>query len=135
MLNSMGARVTDHVWILLSILFTTCSQVLIKWQVSHLGKFPEATTARFQYLAEVLLRPWILVAFVSTFLAGATWMVALGKFEISYAFPFYALNFLLIFLAGIFLFSEPLTGSKIIGLILILAGVVVLSGGAAGHAP
>jgi len=131
MLNTTGPRAIDHIWILLSILFTACSQLLIKWQVSHVGSLPAGTAERLHYLFELFTRPWIIAALVSTFLAGVTWMVALGKFELSYAFPFYALNFLIVFLAGIFLFSETFTLAKVAGLSLILVGVVVLASNSA----
>jgi multidrug transporter EmrE-like cation transporter len=132
MLNSAESRVLDHAWIFLSILFTACSQLLIKWQVSQVGALPAGTGDRLHYMIELFTRPWILVALASTFLAGVTWMIALGKFELSYAFPFYALNFLIIFMSGIFFFAESLTVPKVVGLLLILVGTVVLAGGGNG---
>ena len=129
MIDSTGTKLIDHLWIFLSVLFTACSQLLIKWQVSQVGSLPAGTMQRLHYLFELFTRPWIVVALVSTFLAGVTWMIALGKFELSYAFPFYALNFLVVFLAGIFLFSEAVTAGKMAGLALIMIGVAVLASG------
>lgn len=127
-MNAPESRVIDHAWIVLSILFTACSQLLIKWQVGEAGALP-AGGNRLQYFLDLFMRPWILVALASTFLAGVTWMVALGKFELSYAFPFYALNYIIVFFAGALLFSEPLTAAKLAGLAMIVGGVAVLGFG------
>lgn len=127
-MNPPEPRSIDHAWIAASILFTACSQLIIKWQVGDAGPLP-TTGDRLQYFVDLFMRPWILVALASTFLAGITWMVALGKFELSYAFPFYALNFIIVFFASAMLFSEPLSPAKLVGLALIVAGVAVLGFG------
>jgi multidrug transporter EmrE-like cation transporter len=127
-MNATEPRTIDHVWIAVSILFTACSQLLIKWQVGEAGPLPVGGD-RLQYFVDLFMRPWIVVALGSTFLAGVTWMVALGKFELSYAFPFYALNFIIVFFASAMLFSEPLSPAKLMGLALIVAGVAVLGFG------
>ena len=127
-MNAPESRLIDHAWIATSILFTTCSQLLIKWQVVEAGPLPVAGD-RLQYFVALFMRPWIVVALASTFLAGVSWMVALGKFELSYAFPFCALNFIIVFFASAMLFSEPLSPAKLAGLALIVAGVAVLGFG------
>jgi multidrug transporter EmrE-like cation transporter len=59
--------------------------------------------------------------------AALAWMAALSKFELSYAYPFTSLNFVLIVLISIVAFGETMDIYKIAGLGLILTGVYVLS--------
>lgn len=49
------------------------------------------------------------------------------KFEISYAYPFMSSAFVLVFILSVFLFQETITWQKIIGLLLIVAGIIVTS--------
>ena len=49
------------------------------------------------------------------------------KFDISYAYPFMSSAFVLVFLISVILFNEAITWNKVIGLLLIVAGIVVTS--------
>ena len=51
------------------------------------------------------------------------------KFEISYAYPFVSLNYILVLLAGFFLFNESLTLTKIVGSLIVIVGVVLIAKG------
>ncbi|HVI25740.1 MAG TPA: hypothetical protein VM576_06050 [Xanthomonadaceae bacterium] len=126
---SQPPKALDHVWILATILFTVSSQLLIKWQVGLAGTLPASTHDRVVYVASLFLRPWVIVAVASTFMAGVTWMIALGKFDLSYAFPFSALTFPLVLAAGFLFFAEPVTMHKLVGLALIMIGVAVIGAG------
>jgi multidrug transporter EmrE-like cation transporter len=115
-------------WILVAatVLLTALGQVLIKWQAGKMG--PGTAGAGLSSLMrglQLLLNPWVLAGLLSAFLASACWMVAMTRLELSEAYPFTALNFVLILLAGHYLFSEPVTWGKAIGTLLIVAGVVV----------
>jgi multidrug transporter EmrE-like cation transporter len=68
-------------------------------------------------------------ALAASFGAGISWMMAMTKFEISYAYPFIGLNFILVTLSGVLLFGESLTLSKVFGTLLIVTGIVVVARG------
>lgn len=81
---------------------------------------------KFLFVGHLLLKPWVISALIATFLAGISWMMALTKFEISYAFPWTAINFVLVFLMAAVLFGEAINVYKIIGMALVVAGIVLL---------
>jgi len=81
------------------------------------------------FLLKLLINPWIFSGFVAAFLASLAWMAAMTKFDISHAYPFMSLNFVLVILAGGLLFHEAITAYKLMGLGLIVAGIVVGSKG------
>jgi multidrug transporter EmrE-like cation transporter len=56
-------------------------------------------------------------------------MAALTKLDLSHAYPFVGLTFVLVALASAWAFHEPLTGLKIAGIALICIGVVIGSQG------
>jgi multidrug transporter EmrE-like cation transporter len=51
------------------------------------------------------------------------------KFELSYAYPFMGLTFVLVFVASVFLFAESVTIYKVLGLALIVLGIIIASRG------
>ena len=56
-------------------------------------------------------------------------MVAMSRLELSRAYPFMALNFLLVGALAVPMFGESLTRGKIAGIGLVIVGLIVLSRG------
>ena len=56
-------------------------------------------------------------------------MAAMTKFEISHAYPFMSLNFVLVLLLSAVFFNETITLLKVAGLALIILGIIVGSQG------
>ncbi|HLR62001.1 MAG TPA: EamA family transporter [Lentibacillus sp.] len=116
-----------YLYIFGTVIFTVYGQLVLKWQVDQAGTLPEALWDKFLFLLQLLLNPWIISGFASAFLAALCWMAAMTKFNISFAYPFMSLSFILVFLLSAILFGDPVTVHKIVGLGLIVAGIVVTS--------
>ncbi|WP_313801722.1 EamA family transporter [Cytobacillus sp.] len=115
------------IYIIGTIVFTVYGQIVLKWRMQIYNELPVNIVEKVIYLIKLLLDPFILSGFISAFIASLFWMVAMTKFEISYAYPFTSLSFVLVFIISIFLFSETVSVGKIIGLLLVVAGVIVTS--------
>ena len=59
------------------------------------------------------------------FLSTVLWVVVLRNTDISKAYPFFALGFVLIPIAGCILFEESLSHLQILGILLITIGVIL----------
>lgn len=119
----------DHGYILLTVLFTVYSQLIMRWQVVRAGALPDGYHEKIWFLVQLLVNPWVLSGIVATFFAGLAWMMAMTKFELSYAYPFISLNYVLVFIAGAALFHEAVTAPKLFGVAFIIVGIVILSRG------
>ncbi|MEO8839529.1 MAG: EamA family transporter [Herbaspirillum sp.] len=116
--------------VLFTVLLTTYGQLVLKWQVSLPYRAPAFAWARdWPPLLALLLRPWVLSAFVAAFGASLCWMLAISRLDLSRAYPFMALNFLLVCVLAVPLFGETLTLVKIVGLSFVIIGLIVLSQG------
>lgn len=115
-----------YIYIALTILLTVYGQLILKWQVNLYG-YLLAPPLRPLNLVTLLLKPWVISAFVAAFGASLCWMAAINKLPISRAYPFMAINFFLVALFAVALFHEKLDGYKIVGTAIIMFGVVVLS--------
>jgi uncharacterized membrane protein len=76
---------------------------------------------------KLLVDPFIFSGFASAFIASLFWMAALSKFELSFAYPFMSLSFVLVFILSVFLFNDSVTLYKVVGLVLIVLGIVISS--------
>ena len=119
--------VQGHVYILLTLLFTVYGQMVIKWQIGLAGPAPDDGGEKFLFLLRQLLNPWIISGFLAAFVAALAWMAAMTRFELSYAYPFMSLAFVIVMGVSAVLLGEPLSVSKIAGTGVVVAGLVLLS--------
>jgi len=122
--------ILNHLYLLLAISFGVVSQLIIKWQMSAFS-FDDYETwqDKFALAFSMLLNPYIIISLVLTLLAGVTWMIAMTKFEISYAYPFTLLGLVLVTIFSVIFFGESINTYKIIGIAVIILGIVLISKG------
>lgn len=120
-------RLIDHSYIVSTILFKVYSQLIMRWQVSQAGTRPVDSIGRAQFFANLFFNPWVLSSIFAMLFAGISWMLAMRRFEISYAYPWLSLSFVLILIFGVFLFDEPFNFAKVLGTILAIAGIAIIA--------
>ena len=87
---------------------------------------PDGLMHKFLFIAEFLVRPWVIVSMLATFLGGVTWIVAMTKLDVSYAYPYVAASFVIVPTAAVFFFGEQVTVGKLLGSTLIIVGIAVV---------
>jgi multidrug transporter EmrE-like cation transporter len=123
------SRLIDHSYIFLTVIFTVYSQLVMRWQVTLAGPLPEDAIGKIHFIGVLLLKPWVITGVIATFFAGVSWMLAMTRFELSYAFPFVTLNYVLILVASVTLFNESITLMKVVGTLIVIVGIIVLAKG------
>jgi drug/metabolite transporter (DMT)-like permease len=121
--------VTGFAYILATVLFTVYGQLVLKWQVNKAGVMPATALQKIIFLISLIWNPWILSGMFAGFLAFLCWMAAMTKFELSYAYPFMSLSFLLVLILSAVLFREPMTIPKTVGVTLVIVGLIIASRG------
>jgi uncharacterized membrane protein len=122
-------RWTDYLFIAGCLVFTVYGQMVLKWRMDQLGALPEGGTwVVLKHLVRLVFDPVIFSSFVAAFAASLAWMAAMTKFELSYAYPFTALNFVAVLLLSVAFLGEALNWQKALGIGLIVVGTVVASG-------
>ena len=120
----------NHFYIFLSIFFAVCSQLIIKWKMSAFSFDVNATIIdKFMFAFSMLLNPYIILSIILTLLSGLSWMIAMTKFEISYAYPFTILGFIAVMILSHFLFNENINFYKVLGTFVIIIGIFIVSKG------
>jgi len=123
------ARGLDYLYILATLLFTVYGQLILKWRIAQLGPLPTEVVAKLKFLVLLLFDPAIFSGFAAAYLASLAWMAAMTKFELSHAYPFMSLNFVIVILLSSWLLNEPISVQKILGIGLIVIGTVVAARG------
>lgn len=120
---------TAYLYIAATIALTVYGQIALKIQVSQAGPLPDASGDKLLFVLRLLLNPWVISAFAAAFLASVSWMGAMSKFQLSHAYPFMSLNFVIVLLLGAWLFNEPLSMMRVAGVALICLGTIVAAQG------
>src|SRR5215216_1534663 len=114
-----------YIYIFVTLLLTTYGQLILKWRLQFYEEFPAQFKQQILFFLRVLADPFILSGFIAAFVASLTWIAALTRFDISYAYPFTSLSFIVVLILSYLLFNEPFTLNKLVGVLLIIAGVYI----------
>lgn len=119
----------SYVFVFSTLLLTVYGQLIIKWQVLKLGPFPQHFPDKLALVSNLLINPWIISAYFAALVASFTWLLAMSKLQLSHAYPFMSLAFVLVMGFSAFLFDEPLTTRKLLGMGLLVLGLIIGSQG------
>ena len=125
----MTPRLVDYAYILATIAFTVYGQLILKWRIASVGAMPEDSLAKLKFLFMLIFDPAIFSGFLAAFFAALAWMAAMTRFDLSHAYPFMSLNFVVVLVLSAWLLDEPVTLNKVIGIALIVVGTVVAARG------
>lgn len=75
---------------------------------------------------EILKSPHFWLGGFCYFISFVLWVYALSKVELSVAYPFTALTFVLVFILSFLALGEAVTAMKLVGIFLILSGFMVM---------
>ncbi len=108
-----------------TVALTVLGQLVVKWRVLRHGHIPPSLQGKVSYLTGLLIDPWVLLGLLAAFVAALAWMSALSRLEISRAYPFMGLSFVMVLLLSAVFFGEAVTAAKLAGVILVVTGIVV----------
>jgi uncharacterized membrane protein len=115
--------------ILATVFLTVYCQLIVKWRVRHAGLPPADLLPKIIFLTKLLFDPWMLTVVLAALLAGLSWFAAMTKYELSYAYPFMSLAFVLVLFLSALFFHEAVTPAKVVGLAVVIIGLVIASRG------
>ncbi|NTV88856.1 MAG: EamA family transporter [Clostridiales bacterium] len=115
--------------LVLSVLFASCGQILFKKGMSF---FKNLTMEGgiLPFAAEVIravFSPFVFSGLVLYALSTLLWLLALTKTELTYAYPFTLLTFILVMVGSYLIFHDVLPVNRIIGAGIVIIGVIVVS--------
>ena len=112
--------------IAVSVALSALAQVLFKFGMQRVTSDGTALNA----VTQIIKNPAVVGGFVAYGVSAGVWLFVLKKTDLSVAYPFVSLGFILTMLAGWLLFSEPVGSLRIFGTILVCIGVVLIAASA-----
>lgn len=114
--------------ILVNVAMTSLAQIVLKVGMS----VPEVARAmaggiRPSLVVSVLLHPWVLLGLMLYGGAAVVWLLVLSKIDVSLAYPFVGLGFVVTTALAWMFLGESVTVMRLTGTLLIVSGIVVLA--------
>jgi multidrug transporter EmrE-like cation transporter len=114
--------------ILLSVTITAFAQIVLKAGMAGASvQRAIAAGPGVRMILGIALDPLVIAGLTLYFLAAAVWLLVLSKVEVSLAYPFVALGFVITAVVGRIAFHETLSATRIAGIVLICGGVALLA--------
>jgi drug/metabolite transporter (DMT)-like permease len=123
-------RIFDLLAIFVSVVLAVVGQLLLKIGMLRVGRFSLNISTIIQQYTRILLNPFVIAGIIGFALSMLVWLYVLSRLELSIAYPFIALNYVLILFASHVLLKETITPLKIMGVAVIVIGVYLISRGA-----
>jgi drug/metabolite transporter (DMT)-like permease len=91
----------------------------------RVGAFSLAPSILFTTFTE-----WrVILGFALVFGGSLFWLGVISRVELSFAYPLLAMNYVILLIPSRFLLNEAITPARIVGAVIIVAGVIVITWG------
>lgn len=111
--------------ILLSVLLNCAAQLLVRKGMLIVG--PVSSNNLLYSIGAILSNLWLWGAMGCFLCSMVLWFIVLSRVEVSYAYMFNSLGYVIVTLGGYFLFQEQISLMRIIGMLVICVGVVIIA--------
>jgi len=111
--------------ILLSVALGAVGQLVFKAAMSSIGALQLSLDLLLRMATNPLLLLGVAIFGVSTVL----WLLALSRAELSFAYPFLSLTYVVVLIGGALLFKEQITLPRILGFVVVVVGLLVVARG------
>ncbi|TNC82680.1 MAG: 4-amino-4-deoxy-L-arabinose transferase [Oleiphilus sp.] len=113
--------------ILLGVFLNAFAQFFLKKGMISIGHF-DFTLANAIPIGIKAAMNWAIVAGLTCYVVSVVvWMLVLSRVDVSYAYPFLSIGYILTTVLGYMFFNEVITAERIGGIVLICLGVVLVA--------
>lgn len=119
--------------LVLTIILSACAQLFMKVSMIQLQQLLDGAGDKQSLLFAVLdnrvVIAWLFAGLLCYALSMLSWLFALIKYELSFAYPFLGVTYVLVYLGAVYWeqVGEQLTLLRTVGIMLILIGVVFVN--------
>jgi multidrug transporter EmrE-like cation transporter len=115
------------VYILTSVLGGATGQILLKQGMSLMGEVTLVPHQLPQIFWRLATNPFVVGGLACYVGSTVFWLAALSRVDLSYAYPFASLGYVLMLVASWQLFNESITPLRLLGTVVIGLGILLIS--------
>jgi multidrug transporter EmrE-like cation transporter len=113
--------------ILLGVLLNAGAQLLLKQGTRGIGYFDFSWANLVPVSLNAAANPYILAGLASYVISVVVWIMVLSRVDVSYAYPMLSVGYIVNAVAAAYLFQEQLSMARLSGIVVIMAGVYLIT--------
>lgn len=115
------------VYILISVIAGAIGQILLKKGMGSMGPLTLTVSQLGSTLWRMGTNPYVITG-LAIYMGGVVfWLTALSRVDLSYAYPFASLGYVVMLIASWLLFNENITPLRLLGTMVVCLGVLLIS--------
>ena len=130
-LDKKTGKIMNSVLLALILFSVSCSaiaQIFLKLGMSQPAVLKGlATGAHFMLAGAIIGTGWVLGGLALYFFGAAVWLFVLARVDVSFAYPFVGLGFIVTLLLGRIVMGDVVTLTRVIGTVLVSTGVLLIA--------
>jgi drug/metabolite transporter (DMT)-like permease len=115
--------------ILISVSLNAFAQILMRRGMLKIGKISIVSQEFFRSFPLMFTNAFLWTAFFCYGVSIVLWMIVLSRFEVSFAYAFSSLGFVLVTIMGAVLLKESISPLRIAGIGIICLGIILVAKG------
>jgi drug/metabolite transporter (DMT)-like permease len=116
-----------YILVFMSVIAMTGAQLFLKKGLIQVGGFPDSLSRIGDFFLSAYTNVHVLLAVLLTAVTALAWTLAVSKAELSRAYPFMALSYVLVALFSLLIFKEDVGLLRWTGIAVICLGVLLIS--------
>jgi multidrug transporter EmrE-like cation transporter len=120
-------------FILFTVLTNAAAQIMLKQGMMSLGPLTFTSDTIIQRVFQIIFNPWVFIGLATFVISMASHLFVLSKVDLSFAYPFLSLAYVVVAVIAWLVFKEELGAYKIMGIVLICAGTILIAQSAGSH--
>ena len=115
------------VYILVAVLAGAAGQILLKKGMGSMGAVTLSANQIVGILWRIGTNPYVVIGLIVYVCGTVFWLAALSRVDLSYAYPFASLSYVVMLIASWQLFNENITPVRLLGTMVVGLGVFLIS--------
>ena len=113
--------------ILSSVTLNAVAQLLVKKGMTIIGKIDMSISSISSLIPQLIINGYIIGGLGSYLVSLFVWFIVLSRVQVSYAYPFISIGYIITAVAAYLFLGETLSLHKIVGIMIISIGIIFLS--------
>lgn len=113
--------------ILLGVLLNAAAQLFLKAGMSQIGHFEFTLANALPIGVKVIGNFPIITGLFMYVVSVGVWLLVLSRVQVSFAYPMLSIGYIVNAVAAYYLFGEPLTSLRMLGIFIIIGGVYLVA--------
>ena len=115
------------VFIIITVCLNAASQLLMKAGMSRVGEAEFSGPKILSLATAAITTPLILLGLATMTISMGTHLLSLSRFDVSFAFPFLSIAYVIVAIWGAVFFGEQMSTTRVTGILAIMLGTVILA--------